>query len=383
MRTAIVSDMHLGAGSGADLLRRPEFAPRLLAALEGADRVVLLGDVLELRDRPLADVLADSREFIGQLGEVVDDGELVIVAGNHDHHLAERWLERVGLDGGGQLGLEQRFAPGDGALGALAGQAGRVAVEAAYPGLWVRDGVYATHGHFLDRHLTVPTFERLGIAVVERILGIPPGGPDPLAPPDDPEVGEIEEYERVLTPVYAFLFQLAQSGSGGRSSSASPSMRIWSALGGGETRAARLRGWLLGSVAVPGAVGIANRLGLGPVRADLSPGAITRAALLALGEVIERLAIDAEHVVFGHTHRRGPFGDEPGWSAGTTRLWNTGSWVHSPALLRATAAESPYWPGTVCFVGDTGEPELVHLLDDLERGDLGRGDMRGEEGSGV
>ena len=57
--------------------------------------------------------------------------------------------------------------------------------------------------------------------------------------------------------------------------------------------------------------------------------------------------------------------------------------MHSPALLRATAAESPYWPGTVCFVGDEGEPELVHLLDDLERGDLGRGDMRGEEGSGV
>ena len=29
------------------------------------------------------------------------------------------------------------------------------------PGLWPADGVYATHGHYLDRHLTVPSFERL------------------------------------------------------------------------------------------------------------------------------------------------------------------------------------------------------------------------------
>ena len=31
---------------------------------------------------------------------------------------------------------------------------------------------------------------------------------------------------------------------------------------------------------------------------------------------------------------------------------------------------SPYWPGTICLVGDEGEPELRHLLDDLSRTDL-------------
>ena len=45
-------------------------------------------------------------------------------------------------------------------------------------------------------------------------------------------------------------------------------------------------------------------------------------------------------------------------------LWNTGSWVHSPPLLGATAAESPYWPGTIGVIDDEGEPELRHVLDD-------------------
>jgi hypothetical protein len=80
---------------------------------------------------------------------------------------------------------------------------------------------------------------------------------------------------------------------------------------------------------------------------------------------VESVGIDAEHVVFGHTHRRG--GPE---SKGRVNLWNTGSWVHAPALLGETAAVSPYWPGTICVVGDEGEPELRHLLDDLSREDL-------------
>jgi hypothetical protein len=32
---------------------------------------------------------------------------------------------------------------------------------------------------------------------------------------------------------------------------------------------------------------------------------------------------------------------------------------------------SPYWPGTICVVGDDGDPELRHLLDELDRSELG------------
>ena len=95
-------------------------------------------------------------------------------------------------------------------------------------------------------------------------------------------------------------------------------------MGGGESRGSRVRGWLLGSVALPGAVGVANRLGLGPVRADLSSGAIGRAGFEAMGDVVAALGIEAEHLVFGHTHRRGgPESAATGPRSGTAAAGST------------------------------------------------------------
>ena len=372
MRTIVVSDLHLGSGGDIDLLRRPELREVLWAEIQGANEVVLLGDVVELRDRPLAEALELARPFFDELGSTIGAGSVVVVPGNHDHHLLDDWLERRGLEGAGPLGVEQRVPVQSGPLAQLIAGMGETPIELAYPGAWLRPGVYATHGHYLDRHLTVPTFERLAVAAVERVLGGPREVSDEPGSPGDPGSASVEDYERTLAPVYAFLFALAQAGSaGGRLGGANPSARVWQALGGGYGRAAKLRGWLLGTVAVPGAVGVANRLGLGPVRSDLSPGAITRAGLEAIGEVTRRLGIDADHLIFGHTHRRGPMRAETGWRMPEgTRLWNTGSWVYAPGLVGRTAADSPYWPGTVAVLGDDGPPELHHLLDDRSRTEL-------------
>ena len=46
MLAAVVSDLHLGTHSGADLLRRPEIQAKLFDALSDADEVVLLGDTV-------------------------------------------------------------------------------------------------------------------------------------------------------------------------------------------------------------------------------------------------------------------------------------------------------------------------------------------------
>ena len=143
--------------------------------------------------------------------------------------------------------------------------------------------------------------------MVERVLGIATAGTRPArATRRSPQAASPDEYERVQTPVYALLFGLAQATVGERRGGADPSARLWQMIGGGETAAARVRGWLLGSVAVPGAVGVANRLGLGPVRSDLSrrgdrPGRLRGDGRRGRAD----LAIDAEHVIFGHTHRRG------------------------------------------------------------------------------
>ena len=100
-----------------------------------------------------------------------------------------------------------------------------------------------------------------------------PALPDPLdAPGQAREPDSPDDYERSPLRSTAFLFALAQAGAAQPAPGRTPSKRVWDALSGGEGTAGRIRGWLLGSVALPGAVGVANRLGLGPVRADLRPG---------------------------------------------------------------------------------------------------------------
>lgn len=375
MRTVILSDLHLGSSGAIDLLRRPEIRETLWAELEGADEVVLLGDVVELRDRPLPEALELAAPFFEELGAVIDGGRVVFVPGNHDHHVLDEWLERRRLDRAEPLALEQRIGIRSGPFAELIKGMGGAEIELAYPGIWLRPGVYATHGHYLDRHLTVPTFERLAVAAVERLLGTAKEA-SVEEPGESSELGSAtpDDYERAQAPVYAFLFAMAQAGaSGERLAGANPSARIWQALGGGYGRAARLRGWLLGTVAVPGAVGVANRLGLGPVKSDLSPGTITRAGLIAIGEVVRRLNIEADHLIFGHTHRRGPVRNETGWRLEDgTRLWNTGSWVYAPGLVSRTASESPYWPGTVMVLENGRSPKPRELLDDRSKDELRR-----------
>jgi predicted phosphodiesterase len=378
-KTVVLSDLHLAASGGIDLLRHPEFRRPLWEALEGADEVVLLGDAVELRDAPLATAVEAARPFFAELCEVLEDARLIVVPGNHDHHLLDGWFERRRLDAPAPLGLEQRIPLEDGPLAELVGERSNPRVELAYPGIWLRPGVYATHGHYLDRHLTVPSFERLAVAAVERVIGGPrEAGADEPGEHDAPGSATPADYERIQAPLYAFLFGLAQSGSAaGRLGGANPSARIWQAVGGGYGRAARIRALLLGSVALPGAVGVANRVGLGPVRSDLSPGAITRAGLVAIGEVVRRLGIDADHVIFGHTHRRGPLRAEVGWRLdGGTRLWNTGSWVHSAWLLGKSAADSPYWPGTIVVLEDGRDPRPQNLLEDRTKEELRRATRR-------
>ena len=111
------------------------------------------------------------------------------------------------------------------------------------------------------------------------------------------------------------------------------------------------------------------------MKSDLSPGAITRAGLAAIGEVVRRLGIEADHVIFGHTHRRGPLRAEVGWRLESgTRLQNTGSWVYSPGMIGRTAADSPYWPGTMVVVEGDREPRSITSSTDLSKEELRGGD---------
>src|ERR1700684_954152 len=96
MRALIISALPLGSVSGADVLRREELRAPLLAALADVDRLVLLGDILELRHGPFRDAMAAARPLFEDLGRALAGRELIITAGNHDHALIEPWLVRRG-----------------------------------------------------------------------------------------------------------------------------------------------------------------------------------------------------------------------------------------------------------------------------------------------
>jgi hypothetical protein len=84
-----------------------------------------------------------------------------------------------------------------------------------------------------------------------------------------------------------------------------------------------------------------------------------------MGRVADGLALGAEHVVFGHTHRPGPLpGDDPAdWTTlSGARLWNSGGWFRESAFLRDGDYDNPYWPGTVLLLDDDGPPRLENAL---------------------
>ncbi len=333
MRTLVVSDLHIGAGRGRDALRDPEILATLAGALAGADRLVLLGDILELRQGPLPDALAAASRVLPQLVSGLGPGrEVVLVFGNHDHQLQ---VQPEAL-----REVETMLA------------AGGASVRIAYPGVWLRDDVYAQHGHYLDRHTTTPAFERLAAGLMARFLKLPLS-----------EMTEENDYERVLAPVYAWMFAISQTSR----------REIDAADSGGSARALKLiresRG-LRGLGVQAGLRSIltaVNLAGLGPLSPDLSPTALRRSSLVAYGDVLAVLGLRPRHALFGHSHRAGPLpADERSeWVTATgVELMNTGCWVHeSPAFMAAERADNPYRPGFAVELDDAGPPRLVNLLD--------------------
>jgi predicted phosphodiesterase len=299
MVTAVISDLHLGTRTKADLLARPEVRERLIVELESVDHVVLLGDSIELRDGPLSEALAIAAPFFEDLGQALSGRRVTLVPGNHDYQLASRWLARRGRR---PLALEELSAPLQGdPLHSLARRMSGAELVLAYPGVWLRPDVYATHGHYLDCHNNVRTFECLARAAVETLARAPRGG---YSTPDD--------YEAVLAPVYKAIYRVGQSRRARHAARAGKAaVRWWERLNGYR----------------------------GPRR---------RPGVRAMAQVVERLRIDADYVLFGHLHRAGSWPVQ-----GETTLLNTGSWID---------ADNPCRPGTCAFIRPNGPPELRRLL---------------------
>ena len=339
MRTLVISDLHLGTRAGHDVLQVPVARDRLFAALDGVDRLVLLGDTLELMTRAPRRAAARAEPVVRAIGRALGPGrEVIVVPGNHDAGLVRAWA----LAEGPRLAPSTTVDPGASpALTWLLAGLAPARTRVSYPGVWLGDGVWATHGHYLDRHL-----------LPESTFGIPRGrlgrGAAGSALPMD--------YERPR--------------HGRRSRPRDSRSARWRARPVAtflETGADLLR-----RAAMPHVPQLMMRGGLAPVTAAVIDTQMRHASVPAMAHVVRRLGIDADWVLFGHVHRRGPIADErwPELGPGAPRLLNTGSWVLDPLLVDRAVPPHPYWPGGAVLLDDGRSPRSVGLLDDLSAQDL-------------
>jgi UDP-2,3-diacylglucosamine pyrophosphatase LpxH len=336
VRALVISDLHLGTRLGRDVLRRPEALEALLEAIAAADRLVLLGDVVELLEGRATRAMEIAAPVVRAIGaRLGPDGEAIVVPGNHDAPLVRPFLRAHG----GPAAVDAEIPPAaTPPLATIAGWLAPARVRVRYPGVWLADGVWATHGHYLDVHLLPES----AYGIARGLLGrLPRDGATPA------------DYERPgapqLTRAEAFATRWLPRPLAAASDDLAELARAATMAGLVQRRGLRLR--------------------LAPLTARVLGAQMRHASLPALARVVHRLGVGADHVVFGHVHRLGPLpGDDvrrwrgPG---GTPRMANSGSWTYEPLLLHRAHPPHPYWPGGAIVLEDGAPPRAVGLLDHL------------------
>jgi predicted phosphodiesterase len=339
VRTLVVSDFHLGAGVRHAVLEWPRPRERLLAALPDVDRLVLLGDTVELLTRPPAHALVVAEPVLRAVADRLPaTAEIVLVPGNHDRELIAPWLRRRGrpLEADTAVPLEASSE-----LELVGSWLGSDRLRVHYPGVWLDDATWATHGHYLDRHLLPDS----SWGVTRGLLG---RRARETAAPDDYERKGGRSLDRLQGRLPAVLHGPAEAlldlARAATMPSAAPSRLL-------SPRMARLTAPVLGLQ-------------------------MRRASIPALVHVVRRLGVSADTVIFGHVHRLGPLAaDDPSeWRdpTGEMAIFNCGSWIYEPLLLHHVTPPHPYWPGGAVLVEDGGPPRAVGLLDGLTLEDMRR-----------
>ena len=152
-------------------------------------------------------------------------------------------------------------------------------VEVRYPGVWLADDVYATHGHYLDRLLPAALRGRL-----RALEGAPRSAVDDFERAPGSDAGAVSDALAAILP----------DGMG---------ENVEAAVG--QARRTLLAG-LPALATIPGMREAASLAALA-----MEQGIHRRAAIPAMDEVAHRLRLRARWVVFGHIHRRGPLPGDP------------------------------------------------------------------------
>jgi hypothetical protein len=323
------------------VLSRPAALDALLGAIEGCERLVLLGDTIELPEPGDSGAFAVADPILRAIGATVGRaGEIVLVPGNHDDGLIREWLRARADD----LAVDSPVpATATSALAHTVACLAPARVSVRYPGVWLNDAIWATHGHYLDHHLF--PIGAYGIARRWRARGA-----GPTWTPLDYERALVADRARLEVRLPGPLAELFED--------LSELARAWT-MPRRQPRRSRLHPSRL-----------VNRLlspRHAPLTAKMLSGQMRRFSIPALVTVVEHLGIDADWVLFGHVHRLGPLqGDDPEqWAAqgGRPRIANSGSWLYEPLLVHRASPPHPYWPGGAIVLEDGQEPRPIGLLD--------------------
>jgi hypothetical protein len=331
LRSLVISDLHLGGRLEHAVLTRPEPLQRLLLAIDGVDRLVLLGDTVELLEGRPQQAMAIAEPIVRALGQRLGKGrEVLLIPGNHDRALVRGWVRAQGA------GLKpDAIVPGDASpvLERLVSWLAPARVSVQYPGAWLSDAVWGMHGHYLDHHLLPVSAYGVSRDLLRRSART-------AAWPIDYEFSRRPSLARTARwlpiPMAALLDDAAE---------------------------------LLRASTMPRLERTLLNRRMAPLTATLLGAQMQRASIPALTRVVKRLGIDADFVVFGHVHRLGPVdGDDPAqWrgAGGRPRIACTGSWQYEPLLVHRARPPHPYWPGGAVLVAPGADPRAVGLLDDL------------------